>query len=68
MAILLVGAGLAAGVVRALRTGDAGQVGRVLVGALVQVPAAWVLDGVAVALFGVVGGDLAGYGWYDGPA
>ncbi|MDX8141412.1 ABC transporter permease [Lentzea sp. BCCO 10_0061] len=61
-ALLLVGAGLAAGVVHAVRTGDATQVGRVFAGAVVEVPAAWVLTGVAVVLFGAARA-LAGAGW-----
>ena len=52
-AALLFAAGLAAGVAHALQTGDAGQVPRVLAAALAQVPAAWVLAGLALALFGL---------------
>lgn len=52
-AVLLVTAGLAAGTVHAAQTGDASVVGRVLTGALVQVPAAWVLVGIAVAAYGL---------------
>lgn len=61
-ALLLVGAGLSAGVVHAARTSDANQIGRVLVGALVQVPAAWVLTGVVVALIGTAP-RLAALSW-----
>ena len=61
-AFLLVGAGLSAGVVHAARTGDANQVGRVLVGALVQVPAAWVLTGIVMVLFGTMP-RLAALSW-----
>jgi len=50
---MLATAGLAAGVGYAAQTGDAGQVPRVLGAALVQLPAAWVLTGVVVALFGL---------------
>jgi len=50
--VVLVAAGLGAGVAHAVQTGDAGQVGRVLAGALVQVPAAWVLTGIVVLAFG----------------
>ena len=53
-AALLAVAGLAAGVAHALQTGDAGQVPRVLGAALAQVPGAWVLAGIALALFGLV--------------
>jgi ABC-2 type transport system permease protein len=53
--VLLTVAGLAAGLTHGLVTGDVGtQLPRVLGGALVQLPAAWVLAGVAVALFGLV--------------
>ncbi len=51
--VLLVLGGLSAGVALAAQTEDGGQVGRVLSGALVQLPAAWVLTGIAVALFGI---------------
>ncbi len=51
--LLLVSAGLAAGLAHAAQTRDAGQVGRVLAGALVQLPAAWVLTGIVVAAFGL---------------
>jgi len=61
-AALLVVAGLAAGVAHAARTGDAGQVGRVLAGALVQIPAAWVLSAIVVAAFGLAPRAVA-IGW-----
>ncbi len=48
-------AGLAAGLVRGGSTGDMGtDVGRVLAAALIQLPAVWVLAGVAVALAGLL--------------
>jgi ABC-2 type transport system permease protein len=50
--VLLVAAGLPAGLIHAAQESDAGQIGRVLAGALVQVPAAWVLGAIAIALFG----------------
>lgn len=54
-AIPLAAAGLGAGLVHGLRTGDVtAQVPRLLVAALVQLPAAWVLAGIALALFGLV--------------
>lgn len=54
-AVALLAAGLGAGVVHGLRSGDlAGQLPRVLGGALVQLPAVWVLAGVAIAVFGVL--------------
>lgn len=52
-AAALTAAGLAAGLVYGLEAGDASrQVPRVLAGALVQLPAVWVLAAVAVVLFG----------------
>ncbi|SER70336.1 ABC transporter permease [Lentzea albida] len=51
--VLLVSAGLAAGTVHAARTGDLSAVGEVLAGALVQIPAAWVLVGIVVAAYGL---------------
>ncbi|MQA81209.1 MAG: ABC transporter permease [Streptosporangiales bacterium] len=53
-AILMVIAGLAVGAAHAVTTGDADQLGRVLVAAVVRVPAAWVLTGLVVALFGLL--------------
>lgn len=54
-AVLLVVSGLAMGLVHGLRTGDVGtQVPRLIGAALVQLPATWVLAGVALALFGLV--------------
>ena len=53
-AVALLGAGVAAGAVRAVATGDAGEVGRLAGGALAQLPAVWVLAGIAMALFGVL--------------
>ncbi|HEX5115594.1 MAG TPA: ABC transporter permease [Pseudonocardiaceae bacterium] len=53
-ALLLVASGVVTGVAYGLRSGDVGgAVASVLGGAAVQVPAAWVLAGVAVALFGL---------------
>jgi len=60
--VVLVAAGLGAGSAHAVQTGDAGQVGRVLAGALVQVPAAWVLTGIVVLAFGFAP-RLAAAGW-----
>ncbi|MDA0170333.1 ABC transporter permease [Solirubrobacter taibaiensis] len=51
-ALLLAAAGLAAGVGHAAQTGDAGQIPRLLGAALLQAPAAWVLAGLTLALFG----------------
>lgn len=53
-AVLLGAAGLTAGLAYGLRTGDvATQLPRLLGAALAQVPAAWLMAGVAVALFGL---------------
>jgi len=52
-AVLMATAGLTAGIAHAAQTGDAGQLPRLLGAALAQVPAAWVLAGVALALFGL---------------
>lgn len=53
-AALLVAAGLAGGIMHGLRTSDPGtQLPRVLGAALVEIPAAWVLAGITVALFGL---------------
>ncbi len=51
---LMVAAGLAAGLGHAAQTGDAEQVPRVLAAALLQVPAAWVIAAIALALFGAL--------------
>src|SRR3954470_2898539 len=51
--VLLLAAGLPAGVAHAAQESDASQIGRVLAAALVQVPAAWVLAGVALLVFGI---------------
>jgi ABC-2 type transport system permease protein len=54
-AAALAAAGLAAGLAYGSSTGDVGrQLPRVLGGALVQLPAVWVLAGIAVALFGLL--------------
>src|SRR5690606_31122678 len=52
-AVLLAVAGLAAGGAHAAQTEDPGQVGRVLGAALVQLPAVWLVTGIAVAVFGL---------------
>lgn len=61
-AFLLAVAGLAAGAALAVQTGDGGDVGRVLLAALVRIPAAWVLTGLVVAAFGFVP-RAAAVGW-----
>ncbi len=61
-AVLLTVAGLAAGVAHGIRVGEVGQVPRVLGGALVQLPAVWVVVGITLALFGLVP-RVATAGW-----
>ena len=51
--VLMALTGLAAGGARAAQIGDMSQVGRIVVASLSQLPAAWVLTAVAVALFGL---------------
>lgn len=54
-ALALVMAGLSAGLVHGLNTGDVGrELPRVLGGAVIQLPAVWLLTALAVALFGLV--------------
>jgi ABC-2 type transport system permease protein len=53
--VLLVLVGLTTGLVYGAHTGDMGKaLGQLLGAALVQLPAVWVLAGIAVALFGLV--------------
>ncbi|MFI0352610.1 hypothetical protein [Actinomadura sp. 9N407] len=67
-AVVLAVAGLTVGVVHGLRVGDlAGEVPRQLGAALVQLPAALVLAGVAVAVYGAVP-RLTGTAWALGAA
>jgi ABC-2 type transport system permease protein len=62
--LLLAVAGLATGLAYGLSTGDvSGQLGRLLGAALAQVPAAWVLTGLAVALFGLAPRLTIPAGW-----
>jgi ABC-2 type transport system permease protein len=62
-AVALTVAGAAIGLTHGLNTGQVGyEVPRVLAGALVQLPAVWVLAAVAVALFGLVP-RLAAISW-----
>ncbi|MEO5576528.1 MAG: ABC transporter permease [Gaiellaceae bacterium] len=62
-AVALAAAGLAGGLVYGLSVGDVcGELPRVLAGALVQLPAIWILVGVTVALFGLRP-RLAWAGW-----
>jgi len=59
---LLTATGLGAGVARMAQTGDAAAVGQLVVSALAQVPATWVLTGIVVAAFGVAP-RLSAAGW-----
>lgn len=53
--LILAVAGLVAGVLYGLIIGDvAGQVSKVLGAAMIQIPAVWVVVGIAVALYGLV--------------
>lgn len=52
-AVLLTAAGFAAGASYAASTGESEQAGRVVLGALVQVPAAWVITSLVVLAFGL---------------
>lgn len=54
-ALLLLSGGLFMGLANGLRTGDVGgSIGDALAGMLVQLPAAWVVVALAVAIFGLV--------------
>jgi ABC-2 type transport system permease protein len=53
-ALLLVVVGASAGFVSAVQVGDSGQFGRIVVAALVQIPAVWLIIGIVVAAFGFV--------------
>ena len=52
-ALIMVAGGFGIGAVYGAIVGDAGQVPRLTAAAIVQVPAIWVLVGVAAALFGL---------------
>jgi ABC-2 type transport system permease protein len=63
-AVLLVTGGLVAGVAHGLRAGDlGGELPRVLGGALVQLPAVWVIAGIGAALFGLLPRLVVGGTW-----
>jgi ABC-2 type transport system permease protein len=53
-ALLLLVVGVSAGVASAVQVGDGGEVGRLVIAALVQIPAAWVFVGIVVVAFGLV--------------
>ncbi|HET9116758.1 MAG TPA: hypothetical protein VFN75_01540 [Pseudonocardiaceae bacterium] len=59
-ATLLLAAGLSAGLAHAAQVGDLRQAAAVLAGAMVQLPAAWVLAGIVMALFGLQPRLIAG--------
>ncbi|HEX3591894.1 MAG TPA: ABC transporter permease [Pseudonocardiaceae bacterium] len=61
-ALLLVASGVVAGIAYGLRAGDPGQVWTVLEAAVVQLPAAWVLAGLAMAVIGVAP-EYSAAGW-----
>jgi ABC-2 type transport system permease protein len=61
--VAMAAAGLTAGLLYGLSTGDVGrELPRALAGAMVQLPAVWVLAGITVALFGLLP-RLAALGW-----
>lgn len=63
-AVVLVVLGLSTGLTAGAATGDVGgQLPRVLAGAVVQLPAVWVLAGLAVAVFGLLPRLAAGISW-----
>ncbi len=53
-AALLLVVGVSAGLAVTVQAGDGAQMGRVVAGALVQIPAVWVVVGVVAAAFGLV--------------
>lgn len=61
--VLLMAAGLSAGVVYGLATGDAGQLPRMLAAAAVQVPPALVVGAIAVLGIGLLPRLVAGLAW-----
>ena len=61
--LILVVAGLAAGLGYALRSGGTGEIGPLVVAALAQVPAALVIAGFAAALFGLAPSASVAGGW-----
>jgi ABC-2 type transport system permease protein len=63
-AVVLATGGALAGLAHGLRAGDvAGQLGRVLAGALVQLPAVWVMAAIGAALFGLAPRLVVGATW-----
>jgi len=63
-AVVLTTGGALAGLAHGLRSGDVGgQLVRVLAGALVQLPAVWVMAAVGAALFGLAPRLVVGATW-----
>jgi ABC-2 type transport system permease protein len=63
-AVMLAIGGLLAGLAHGLRAGDlGGELPRVLGGALVQLPAVWVMAGIGAALFGLLPRLVVGVTW-----
>jgi ABC-2 type transport system permease protein len=60
--LLLAVVGAFAGFAHGAASGDLGQVGRLVVAALAQLPAVWVLTGITVAVFGLAPGLIMS-GW-----
>jgi len=63
-AVVMVAAGIGAGMMRGADTGNVGrEIGRSVAGTLVQLPAIWVLVGLTVAAFGLLPRLSAAVGW-----
>jgi ABC-2 type transport system permease protein len=63
-ALMLAAGGLAAGITHGVRAHDlAGQLPRVLAGAVIQLPAVWVLAGAVLLLYGVLPRVVAAAAW-----
>jgi len=61
--LLMIAVGLFGGFAHGAASGDMSEMGRVVVAALVQLPAVWVLTGITVAVFGLAPGlVMAGWG------
>jgi ABC-2 type transport system permease protein len=62
-AVLLAAGGAATGAVRAVGSGDAGDVPALLGGALAHLPAVWVVAGIALALVGLAPRAASAASW-----